>query len=364
MKPGATIKTTYCVLTYRDASQGDNPHARMPDRGQVARRLFCVRSSNAGPLYDFGCCFMNSWTTTFPDGRPFQVVEDTPCEKFARCPSFRVFLSYRGGQEKDAIHLAARIEAFGITTFVAPRDLRPCDDWELEIERAIASCDALVAHCPPDFGEGDWTNKEVNRAGRLGKPVFPIWIGVPPTGPVTKYHAMQLNGDDVPVLEIVNRFTAFPRMTEALVFAIERCAQHGNFLLANQLARCFENVQHMSDEQAYRLIRAHNRKTITNRYGNTNQIRAATNFRPSYASPGQSVLTEKINELTGLSVSHGPNGDICDSPPTSVVAPQRAAAKPAFTREISRDSYAEDRYMSAVSRTQSERKVSSPVSPR
>ena len=274
-----------------------------------------------------------------------------------------MFLSYRSGYEKDVIHLSERIEEFGVNTFVAIRDLRPCDDWELEIERAITGCDALLAYCPSDFGESEWTTKEVMLAERYRKPVFPIWIGTQPTGPITKRHALILNGDDVPVVEVVKRFTAFPRMTEALVRAIDRCAQHGSFELANRLARCFWSVQHMSTEQADRLIQVYNRKSVINRYGNTNQIRNAVNFRPSHASLSQSVLTKKINRLTTRSVSHDSDGDICDAPPPNNVMSPRASDKPKFTSELSRDPYVNDPHTSEWVRTRSEQMVGSSVNP-
>ena len=307
---------------------------------------------------------MNSWTTRLPDGRPHQVIELTPSETFAQSQSFRMFLSHRSGHENDTIYLAGQINEYGIDTFVAPRDLRPGDDWELNIERAIADCDALLAYCPPDFGDGDWTTKEVILAGKFGKPILPIWIGGRPTGPVTKYHALQLNGGRVPVLEIVRRCTAFPPMTEALVGAIERCAQQGSFELANRLARALSFISYMSDEQADRLIKTYNQKSISNHYGNTNQIRASYNFGWRGSSPAQSVITHKINELTSLSVCHGSDGDICDAPPRSKALSQRAADKPAFTREIIRDSCGEERYTSTVTRTQIDRRIQSPVYPR
>lgn len=307
---------------------------------------------------------MTTIRTSTPDGRTLQVVQPSRTDEFVQSRCMRVFVSYRDGHDKAALEMARRMKIYGIDTFVAFRDIPVGARWEADIQRALITCDVFAAHCTPDFGDGYWTTREVELAELHEKQIFPVRVAELPSGPIAKYQALDPNTNPDPVIALIDTYIALPRMTESLVCAIETCAHGGSFELANRLARFLSNVRHMSDEEAERLITTYNQKTCLNGYGNTNQIRAAYNFRPSYASPAQSVLTEKINELTGLSVCHGSNGDICEAPPTSVVAPQRAAAKPAFTREISRDSYAEDRHMSAVSRTQSERKVSSPVSPR
>lgn len=282
---------------------------------------------------------MTTWRTTTPDGRPFQVHEEDPSDRFFHSRSFRMFISYRSGHEAGAIALAKQVEIFGIDTFVACRDFRPGDHWEDEIERVIIASDALLAYCSADFGFGIWATREVKWAKHHRKPIFPLVIGEQPTGPVSEHHSMQLNGTAAPIAEIIRRYADFPRMTESLVTAIEKCAQHGSFDLANQLARTLSEVLHMSDNQAKRLIWAYNNRTMSNRY-RTNQVRAAHGFGMRSADPRESVLTQKINELTSLSVCHDSNGDIVNAPPISSQRPDQTDS-PAFTRVVFADPFGE-----------------------
>lgn len=301
--------------------------------------------------------------TTTPDGRAVQVVQPSRAEEFIQSPCLRVFVSYRDGHEEAAVHLATKISTYGIDTFVAYRDIAAGEKWEAVIQSTLINCDIIVAYCTPDFGDGHWTTREVKLAELHDKPIFPIRVGELSGGPVAKYQALDANTTPDTMAAFADAYSALPRMTESLVCAIERCAQEGSFELANRLGRFLSSVRYMSDEQAERLIATYNRKSVTNNFGNKNQIREAYSFKCFIASPGQSVITQKINEHTQRSVHHGPNGDICDAPPRNNVLSPRASDKPKFTSELPRDSYMNDPQTSEWARTQSDQRARAPVSP-
>ena len=301
--------------------------------------------------------------TTTPDGQTVQVVQPSRTDELFQSRCLRVFVSYRDGQDEAAIHLARRMTTYGIDTFVACRDIPVGARWESEIQRAVITCEIFAAYCTPDFGDGQWTTREVQLAELHGLQIFPIRVAGLPEGPIANYRALDANATPDTMAVFVDTYSALPRMSESIVCAIERCAQEGSYDLANRLGRFLSNVRYMSDEQSERLIATYNRKSVTNSYGNKNQIREAYSFKRFNTMPSQSVITQKINELTPRSVHHGLNGDICDAPPPSNVLSPRASDEPKFTSELPRDSYMNDPRTSEGARTQSDQRARAPVSP-
>lgn len=245
-----------------------------------------------------------SYVTTDPQRKVVAVLQTTSSDRFAESRCFRVFVSYRAGHEQEASHVASRLREFGIDTFVASEDVETGEEWEAMIESAIVNCDALLAYATPDFGEGKWTNREVLMAVRHGKPIYPVATDHLPTGPVGQYQALKLDGGDVPILPFIERYGRWPRMAESIVCAIEQCASRGSFLIANQLASAVSRLSVLNEGQAERLIKAYNSDESHPRFGRHNQIRDALEFRRCGANMNESLLTRKINELTGMTVEH------------------------------------------------------------
>lgn len=288
---------------------------------------------------------MNPFEYAPTAGQPTQVADESPSERFAQSRSFRMFCSYRGGYESDTIGFLEQVETFGVVTFMAKRDIPVGAVWDIEIERAISMCDALLAYCPATFGDATWTNREVELAEKHQKPIRPIWTEGRPRGPVTRYQALILSETSDPAMDIVNGLTNHRRMTEALVSAIEKCAIHGNFELANRLAIAFAKITYMSELQADRLIETHNQIVSHDRFGYVNQIRSASHFSQFTSRPNESIITVKINELSPRLVLHGTNGDIISAPPLGTRRPDQTI-RPSFTREVNRNQLIETRHSS------------------
>ncbi|MBD3250012.1 MAG: TIR domain-containing protein [Candidatus Pacebacteria bacterium] len=135
---------------------------------------------------------------------------------------FRLFISHLSRYKKKVTHLQKALYQYGISGFVAHKDIRPTAEWQDEIESSLLTMDALVAILTPRFNESNWTDHEVGAAIGRGKFVIPLDKGLKPYGFIAKYQTVPTKGKTVQQvatelfeLLISNSKTKF-RMTESL----------------------------------------------------------------------------------------------------------------------------------------------------
>jgi TIR domain len=103
----------------------------------------------------------------------------------------RVFISHLASRKKEVHELAKVLRAIGFSCFVAHDEIRPSRSWLREIERALRSCDLLVAYVTPKFAESDWTDQEVGWALGRDLVVIPVSVeGAMPNGFLGMYQAV------------------------------------------------------------------------------------------------------------------------------------------------------------------------------
>ena len=103
---------------------------------------------------------------------------------------FRLFLSHCSESKASAANLKVSLQNYGIDGFVAHEDITPSKEWELEIEAALFSLDALCAIVIPGFEKSRWCDQEVGIALGRRKMVFSIKKGKNPYGFFGKYQAL------------------------------------------------------------------------------------------------------------------------------------------------------------------------------
>ena len=64
---------------------------------------------------------------------------------------FRLFISHLSANKESASNLKRCLLDYGIDCFVAHEDITPSKEWEMEIEKALFTMDALCAIVVPDF---------------------------------------------------------------------------------------------------------------------------------------------------------------------------------------------------------------------
>ncbi len=96
---------------------------------------------------------------------------------FWRLGMLKLFVTHLAAHRQFAADLQEALWGYGISAFVAHNDIEPTQEWQTEIETALATCDALVALLHPEFHQSNWTDQETGFAMGRGIPVFSIRFG-------------------------------------------------------------------------------------------------------------------------------------------------------------------------------------------
>lgn len=90
--------------------------------------------------------------------------------------NFDVFISYSTQDKPAADAACATLENAGIRCWIAPRDIRPGQDWDESIVRAIDQCRAMVLIFTQHTNESKQVGREVKRAFNKEVPVIPLRV--------------------------------------------------------------------------------------------------------------------------------------------------------------------------------------------
>lgn len=85
-----------------------------------------------------------------------------------------VFISHGSDDRDEAIALSDFIEARGIRTWIAPRDVRPGQDYSEQLQHAIEECAAFVVLVTDKANSSPYVRAETEMAFSTHKPIFPV----------------------------------------------------------------------------------------------------------------------------------------------------------------------------------------------
>jgi hypothetical protein len=85
-----------------------------------------------------------------------------------------VFISHGSDDRDEAAALSAFIEARGIRTWIAPRDVRPGQDYSEQLQHAIEQCAAFVVLVTDKANTSPYVRAETEMAFSTSKPIFPV----------------------------------------------------------------------------------------------------------------------------------------------------------------------------------------------
>ena len=103
---------------------------------------------------------------------------------------YRVFLSHKAEVKIEVAKLKDELGVYGISAFVAHKDIHPTREWQNEIENALNSMDALVALLTENFHDSNWTDQEVGFAFGRGVPIIAVRLGMDPYGFLGRFQAL------------------------------------------------------------------------------------------------------------------------------------------------------------------------------
>lgn len=157
---------------------------------------------------------------------------------------FKLFVCHVVANKQFCSELKGELLDFGISSFVAHQDIEPTREWVDEIERALATCDALVAVLSEGFKESDWTDQELGICHGRRVLIVSVRQGVDPYGFISRYQALRggrAGGEvaaDLYDVFIKHEKTA-ARAAEGLVATFERSI---NFATAKRRANRLRDV--------------------------------------------------------------------------------------------------------------------------
>ena len=167
---------------------------------------------------------------------------------------FRLFLSHISKYKAEAAKLKDDLRLFGVSCFVAHKDIEPLKEWQDEIELALASMDALAALLTPGFHESRWTDQEVGFAYARQVQIIPLRLGLDPYGFLGKFQALTTDWKDA-ALNIAKLLTNDPRMLTGFLNALRLIS---SFDKGNLVGGVLPAIQRLSPAQIDQLINAYN----------------------------------------------------------------------------------------------------------
>lgn len=85
-----------------------------------------------------------------------------------------VFVSHGSEDSGEANELAALIESKGVKAWIAPRDVRPGQDYSEQLQEAIEQCIAFVVLVTDKANKSPYVRAETEMAFSTSKPIFPV----------------------------------------------------------------------------------------------------------------------------------------------------------------------------------------------
>jgi hypothetical protein len=167
---------------------------------------------------------------------------------------FRLFLSHVSKYKAEAAALKDDLRFFGVSCFVAHRDIEPLKEWQDEIELALASMDALAALLTPGFHESLWTDQEVGFAYARQVQILPLRLGLDPYGFLGKFQALSTDWKDS-ALNIAKLLINDPRMFTGFLGALRLIS---SFEKGNLVGRVLPAIQRLSPAQIDQFINVYN----------------------------------------------------------------------------------------------------------
>lgn len=135
-----------------------------------------------------GVSLTPSSTTTFDERKI------TEPSSYWKVGYYKVFISHLSKYKSSASNLKLMLEPYGISAFVAHEDIKPTKEWEVEIEKALFSMNALCAILTPDFNKSSWCDQECGYAFGRNVLTIPIDKGQLPYGMFGKIQAVKSEG--------------------------------------------------------------------------------------------------------------------------------------------------------------------------
>jgi len=160
----------------------------------------------------------------------------------------KLFITHLAAHRRFVAELQEALWAYGISGFVAHSDIEPTQEWQTEIETALATCDALVALLHPDFHLSNWTDQVIGFAMGRGVPVFSVRFGQDPYGFISRFQAFDGTGKSAEALarELFEAYRKNKQTQALMAGALVRLLEE-----SNNFASAKERVGYLEELEAW-----------------------------------------------------------------------------------------------------------------
>lgn len=163
---------------------------RLPEFEEVLlSEVKSLRRGSESSEHITGVTIRSSSDLQFSNGK-LQPSKQDPLPQFWDKDRFRVFISHPHIIKNYALQLKLGLIKYHISSFVAHEDIEPTKEWQLEIEKALGTMEAIVALISPDFSSSKWCDQEVGIGIGLNRLVVPVRLGLDPYGFFGKYQGL------------------------------------------------------------------------------------------------------------------------------------------------------------------------------
>lgn len=103
----------------------------------------------------------------------------------------KAFVSHLTSKVDSVLRLKNYLGQWGVSAFIAHRDIQPTREWQREIEVALDTMDVMIPVVEPGFLESEWCCQEVGYALGRNVDIIPLRVGLDPFGLFGKYQGLQ-----------------------------------------------------------------------------------------------------------------------------------------------------------------------------
>jgi hypothetical protein len=188
---------------------------------------------------------------------------------FWKSGHFKLFLSHLASFKSNTARLQQALQRYAITSFVAHEDIEPSKEWQIEIESALHTMDAMAAILMEGYKESNWCDQEVGFAVGKDVLIIPIRKGIDPYGFIGKYQGIQAQNKNIGEVaeEIFQTIVKSPKthgkMLSSLSNAIGQSTEAKD---ATEKVILLKSVSNIPQEVLEKIINIRHRKQYFNKF--------------------------------------------------------------------------------------------------
>lgn len=116
----------------------------------------------------------------------------TPPKNWEGNKNAKAFISHLSKDSQYAMKLRNALKEYNIDSFVAHEDIKPTEEWQEEITRALNTMDFFISIHTEGYAKSEWCQQEVGYAFSRGTKIIPIKFDGKenPKGFIAKYQAL------------------------------------------------------------------------------------------------------------------------------------------------------------------------------